>query len=52
VVSSGLMAEFRRSPGMTGLGDVPALKLRYRNDDFQLYEVDWSRLAIRPEQNR
>nr|WP_143467003.1 DUF6541 family protein [Lentzea kentuckyensis] len=52
VVSSGLMADFKRSPGMTDLDDVPALKAVYRNRDFQLYEVDWSKLAIRPEQNR
>jgi hypothetical protein len=52
VVSSGLMADFKRSPGMTDLDDVGALKAVYRNRDFQLYEVDWSKLAIRPEQNR
>ncbi|GLY48063.1 hypothetical protein Lesp01_17190 [Lentzea sp. NBRC 102530] len=45
VVSSGLMADFRRSPGMVDLDDVAALKAVYRNRDFQLYEVDWSRLA-------
>lgn len=52
VVSSGLMADFKRSPGMTDLDDVPALKAVYRNRDIQVYEVDWSELAIRPEQNR
>jgi len=45
VVTTGFMDGFHRSPGLIGLSAVPALRVRYSNPDFTLYEVDWTRLA-------
>ncbi|MCS7482223.1 DUF6541 family protein [Umezawaea endophytica] len=45
VVTTGFMDGFRRSPGLAGLSGSPALRVRYSNPDFTLYEVDWTKLA-------
>jgi uncharacterized protein DUF6541 len=45
MVSTGFIDRFQRSPGLAGLSGVPALRVRYSNPDFTLYEVDWTRLA-------
>ncbi|GAA3890208.1 hypothetical protein GCM10022243_63800 [Saccharothrix violaceirubra] len=44
-VSTGYIGGFRRAPGLTNLDGLPALSLRYANPDFQLYAIDWSKLA-------
>ncbi len=45
VTEEGFMAGLGRVKGLTGLDELPGLKLLYSNKDFQFYEIDWTTLA-------
>jgi hypothetical protein len=46
VTEEGHIAGLERAKGLTGLDELPGLKLLYRNKDFQFYEIDWTKLAV------
>lgn len=45
MIGEGHIAEFQRSNGLVGLDRLDGLTPAYRNAEFQLYRVEWTKLA-------